>query len=44
VLRGKDVSDRFVHRFQSLEKRDGRTIVAGDPGRIVKQTLDIETR
>jgi serine/threonine-protein kinase len=44
VLRGKDVSDRFVHRFQSLEKRDGRTIVAGDPGRIVKRTLDIETR
>jgi serine/threonine-protein kinase len=44
VLRGKDVTDRFVHTFQTLGKKDGRTVVVGDPARVVKQTLEIETR
>jgi serine/threonine-protein kinase len=44
ILRGKDVTDRFVHTFQTLEKKDGRTVVAGDPARVVKRTLEIETR
>jgi hypothetical protein len=38
------VTDRFVHTFQTLEKKDGRTVVAGDPSRVVKKTLEIETR
>jgi hypothetical protein len=44
VLKGKDVTDRLVHRFQTLEKKDGRMVVVGDPSRIVKRTLEIETR
>jgi serine/threonine-protein kinase len=44
VLRGKNVTDRFVHRFQTLEKKDGRTVVVGDPTRVIKRTLEIETR
>jgi hypothetical protein len=44
VLKGKNVTDRFVHRFQTLEKKDGRTFIAGDPSRVVKRTLEIETR
>jgi serine/threonine-protein kinase len=44
TLKGKNVTDRFVHPFQTLEKKDGRTVIAGDPSRIVKRTLDIETR
>jgi hypothetical protein len=38
------VTDRFVHTFQTLEKKGGRTVVAGDPARIVKRTPEIETR
>jgi serine/threonine-protein kinase len=44
VLKGKNVTDRFVHRFQTLEKKDGRTLITGDPSRVVKRTLEIETR
>jgi hypothetical protein len=44
ILRGKDVTDRLVHTFQTLEKKDGRTVVVGDPSRLVKRTLEIETR
>jgi hypothetical protein len=38
------VTDRFVHTFQTLEKKGGRMVVSGDPARVVKLTLEIETR
>jgi hypothetical protein len=44
LLRGKGVSDRVVHPFYRLEPRDGRIKLMDDPVRIVKKTLDIETR
>ena len=44
ILRGKDVTDRLVHAFQTLERRGDRTVVVGDPARVVKRTLEIETR
>lgn len=44
ILRGKDVADRVVHSFHTLEKKDGRMVVVGDPVRMVKKTIDIETR
>ena len=44
VLRGKDVTDRLVHEFQKLERKDGRIVIVGDPARVVKKTLEIETR
>ncbi len=44
ILRGKDVTDRLVHTFQTLVKKDGRTTIEGDPARVVKKTLEIETR
>jgi len=44
VLRGKDMTDRLVHAFQVMEKKDDRTVITGDPTRVVKKTIDIETR
>ncbi len=44
ILRGKDVTDRLVHQFQTIERKDGRAVIVGDPTRVVKKTLDIETR
>lgn len=44
ILKGKDVTDRLVHAFQTLEKKNGRTEIVGDPARVVKKTLEIETR
>jgi serine/threonine-protein kinase len=44
LLRGKGVSDRVVHPFYRLESRDGRLRLTYDPVRVVKKTLDIETR
>ena len=44
VLRGKDVTDRLIHQFQTLEKKGDRVQVVGDPTRVVKKTLEIETR
>ena len=44
VLRGQGVTDRLVHQFQTLEKRGDRVAVVGDVTRVVKKTLEIETR
>ena len=45
ILRGKDVTDRVIHRFQSLQSRaDGSTAIVGDPARVIKKTLEVETR
>jgi len=44
ILRGKDVTDRLVHTTQTLEKKDGRMTIVGDPTLVVKKTLEIETR
>ncbi|WP_162136292.1 c-type cytochrome domain-containing protein [Zavarzinella formosa] len=44
VLRGKDVTDRVIHEFQTLERKDGRTVIVGDPAQVVKKTLEIETK
>jgi hypothetical protein len=44
ILRGKDISDRLVHTFQKLERVDGKIVITGDPTRVVKKTLEIETK
>jgi serine/threonine-protein kinase len=44
VIRGKDVADRVVHRFYTLDQEAGRIRVQADPVRIVKRTIEIETR
>jgi mono/diheme cytochrome c family protein len=44
LLRGKNVTDRVVHLHQRLRNKDGRVVVIGDTGRVVKKTLEIETR
>lgn len=44
ILRGKDITDRLVHSFQKLERVDGKLSITGDPNRVVKKTLEIETK
>jgi hypothetical protein len=44
VLRAKDVFDRVVHRFYTLEQSNGRIRVGFDPSRLIKRTIEIETR
>jgi serine/threonine-protein kinase len=44
LLRGRGVADRVVHPFYELEQRDGRRRVRFDPARVVKKTIEIETR
>jgi serine/threonine-protein kinase len=44
LLRGKGVSDRVIHAFYRLEPKDGRLKLQDDPVRVVKKTIDIETR
>jgi hypothetical protein len=41
--RGEVVADRIVHPFYELKKGEGLK-VRGDPSRMVKRTLDLETR
>jgi mono/diheme cytochrome c family protein len=44
LLRGKGVADRFVHPFYQW-RRDGKRLeLPFDPSRMVKKTLEIETR
>jgi serine/threonine-protein kinase len=44
LLRGQGVADRVVHPFYDL-RRDGKRLGLGfDPARMVKKTIDIETR
>ncbi len=44
LLRGKGVTDRVVHAFWTVERKDGRTRVIQNPARLVKKTIDVETR
>jgi serine/threonine-protein kinase len=44
LLRGEGVTDRVIHRFLGYEQKDGRLKVTGDLSRIVKKTIEIETR
>ncbi len=44
LLRGKGVASRVVHPFFGLERKDGRVKVTGDLTRLMKKTIDIETR
>ena len=44
LLRGKDVTDRVMHKFQRLLRQDGRVVIVGDTHRVVKKSLEIETR
>jgi mono/diheme cytochrome c family protein/cytochrome c553 len=41
--RGEVIADRIVHPFYELKKGEGLK-VRGDPSRMVKKTLDLETR
>jgi len=44
LLRGTGVTDRVVHAFHGLERKAGRLKVTGDLTRLVKKTIEIETR
>jgi serine/threonine-protein kinase len=44
LLRGRDVADRFVHSFYTLQSRDQREALQFDPARLLKKTILIETR
>jgi serine/threonine-protein kinase len=44
VLRGDGVADRVVHQFFGLRLGDGPPRVIIDPARVLKKTIDIETR
>jgi len=44
VLRGDRVADRVLHAFYPLRRGDGRPSAGFDPSRMVKKTLDIETK
>ncbi len=44
LLRGSNVTDRVMHGFQRLERKDGRMMVVGDVSRVVKKTVEIETK
>jgi serine/threonine-protein kinase len=42
--RGRRIADRVVHAFYRLENKNGRLQLTGEPVRLVKKTIDIETR
>src|SRR5262249_34370129 len=44
LLQGKDVTDRFVHPFYALDRHGKQIGPRFDPGRMLKKTIDIETR
>jgi serine/threonine-protein kinase len=44
LLRGQDVADRFVHPFYKLERTGKRFGLQFDPARMVKKTIEFETR
>jgi hypothetical protein len=44
VLRGQGVTDRVVHPFYGLDRTGRRVRLSFDPARLVKKTIDIETR
>jgi serine/threonine-protein kinase len=44
LLRGQGVSDRVVHPFFRFERKDGRLKLVGGPARLLKKTIEIETR
>ena len=44
LLRGKGVTDRVVHRFYFPHRKDGRATLNDDAARMVKKTLEIETK
>jgi serine/threonine-protein kinase len=44
LLRGQDVSDRFVHPYYSLQADGSRGRSSVDPTRVVKKTITIETK
>ena len=43
-LRGKGVTDRVVHRFYAPSRKDGRVGMSDDATRLVKKTIEIETK
>ena len=44
LLRGKSLGDRVFHRFYGLSRQGGRVAMHDDAARMVKKTIDIETR
>jgi serine/threonine-protein kinase len=41
---GRSVADRVVHPFYALKREEGRTVVTFDPAKMLKKTIEIETR
>jgi serine/threonine-protein kinase len=44
VVRAENIGDRVVHLFYEMSRRDQRLRLRTDPARIVKKTIEIETR
>lgn len=44
VLKGKDTTDRVLHQFYTLKQEDGRINSGFDPAKMIKKTIEIETR
>lgn len=44
ILRGRGTADRIVHRFYRMKMDRGHPQLEFDPSRMVKQTLEIETK
>lgn len=44
VLKGKDTTDRVLHQFYGLKQDEGRLQMGFDPARLIKKTIEIETR
>ncbi len=44
VLRGKGVTDRVVHPFYTLERQTDRFVLRNNPSRLLKKTIEIETK
>ena len=44
LLRGKDVTDRVVHGFYNYQRKEGRLKLTQDAAKLVKQSIEIETK
>ena len=44
LFRGRNIADRIVHAFHEPADEGGTLTFSGDPARIIKQTITIETR
>jgi len=44
LLRGRHITDRFIHSFYGYERRDGQGRLTRNPSGLIKKTLKIETK